>query len=173
MSEERKVTNNISIAGAQLIFKNFKGKKTDYNEEGDRNFGVLLDEELAEKLENDGWKVRRLKAEEDDPEQYKQPWLKVKVRFEPYPPIAMLINKRGKKKLTEENIDQLDWSRIKNCDLVIRPYNYPASNFAPAGVAAYLKAIYVTIEEDEFAEKYENLPDLDDVQDRGEYDEQC
>lgn len=169
MSEERKVMSNVSISGAQLIFKNFQGKKTDYNEEGNRNFGILLDDELAEKLEKDGWKVKYLRPREDDPEQYKQPWLSVKVRFSPYPPIAMLINSRGKKKLTEETIDQLDWSRIKNCDLVIRPYNYPATNLIPAGVAAYLKAIYVTISEDEFAEKYDSIPDLDERSE--EYDE--
>lgn len=166
MSEERKVMNNVSIPGAQLIFKNFQGKKTDYNEEGNRNFGVLLDDDLAEKLEQDGWRVRRLRAKDDDPEQYEQPWLSVKVRFNPYPPIAVLINGKGKKSLSEETIDQLDWSRIKNCDLIIRPYNYPAVGNRPAGVAAYLKAIYVTISEDEFAEKYADLPDLD-----GECDE--
>lgn len=167
MSEERKVTSNISIPGAQLIFKNFQGKKTDFNEEGNRNFGVLLDEDLAEKLEQDGWNVKYLKPRDDDPEQYKQPWLPVKIRFDPYPPVAVLINSRGKKSLNKDTIEQLDWSRIKNCDLVIRPYNYPPSNFSPnGGVSAYLKAIYVTISEDEFAEKYADLPDLD-----GEIDE--
>lgn len=165
MSEKK--VSNVSIAGAQLIFKNFRGKKTDYNEEGNRNFGVLIDEDLAEKLEQDGWRVRRLRPKDDDPEQFEQPWLSVKVRFDPYPPIAVLINSRGRKTLSEDTIDQLDWSRIKNCDLIIRPYQYPPSNFSPeGGVAAYLKAIYVTIDEDEFEAKYANLPNLD-----GEMDE--
>lgn len=159
MSE--KITSNINIEGAKLIFKNFQGKKTDYNKEGNRNFGVLLDDNLAEQLMADGWPVKFLKPKEDDPDQYEQPWLPVKVKFNPYPPIAVLINSRGKKKLDEETIDQLDWSIIKNCDLIIRPYNYPAMNKRPAGVSAYLKAIYVTISEDEFAEKYANIPDLD------------
>lgn len=156
-----KVTGNINIEGARLIFKNFQGKKTDFNDEGNRNFGVLLDDDLAESLMRDGWKVKHLRPREDDPEQYEQPWLPVKVKFNPYPPIAWLINSRGKVRLDEENIDQLDWSIIKNCDLIIRPYNYPAIKGRPAGVTAYLKAIYVTIVEDEFAEKYGNVPDLD------------
>lgn len=160
MSEEKRVSN-VSIPGAQLIFKNFQGKRTDYNEEGNRNFGVLLDEELAEKLKMDGWKVRYLKPREDDPEQFEQPWLSVKVKFTPYPPIAYLINSRGKKKLNEDTIEMLDWSRITNCDLVIRPYNYKANTLRPAGIAAYLKAIYVTISEDEFEEKYGDIPELD------------
>lgn len=168
MSEQKKVTSNISISGARLIFKNFQGKKTDFNEEGNRNFGVLLDDDLAEKLERDGWKVRYLKSKEDDPEKYEQPWLSVKVKFGQYPPIVTLINSRGKKRLDEETIDQLDWSVIKNCDLIVRPYNYPARPGVPAGVSAYLKAIYVTISEDEFAEKYADIPDLDDREDEYE-----
>lgn len=156
-----RVTSNINIEGARLIFRNFQGKKSDYNEEGNRNFGVLLDEELAERLKEDGWKVKYLRPREDDPDQIKQPWLPVRIKFNPYPPIAVLINSRGKKKLDEETIDQLDWSVIKNCDLIIRPYNYPAIKGRPAGVSAYLKAIYVTISEDQFAQKYSNIPDLD------------
>lgn len=161
MSEQQKITSNIRISGARLIFKNFQGKKTEYNDEGNRNFGVLLDDDLAEQLKADGWKVKYRPPREDDPDQYEQPWLSVKVRFNPYPPIAVLINSRGKKKLTEETIDQLDWSRIVNCDLIIRPYNYPAIKGRPAGVSAYLKAIYVTISEDEFEEKYASIPYLD------------
>lgn len=159
---EKKVTNNIKIEGARLIFKNFQGKGTQYNAEGNRNFGVILDDEIAEELEQYGWNVKRLCPREDDPEQHIQAWLPVKVKFDPYPPIVMLINSRGKKRLDEETIDQLDWSIIKNCDLIIRPYNYPASNGRPGGVSAYLKAIYVTISEDEFAEKYADIPDLDE-----------
>lgn len=160
MSEKR-ITSNIELEGARLIFKNFQGKGTQYNAEGNRNFGVLLDDDLAEQLERDGWKVRYLNPKEDDPDQYRQPWLSVKVKFDPYPPIAVLITSRGKKKLTEETIDQLDWSRIRNCDLIIRPYNYPELANRPAGVAAYLKAIYVTIEENRFEEKYGYLDELD------------
>lgn len=166
---DQKVTNNVRIEGAKLIFKNFQGKKSEYNDAGNRNFGVLLSDELAKELERDGWKVKYLRPRPDDPDQYEQPWLSVKVKFDPYPPIAVLINSRGKKKLDEDTIDQLDWSIIKNCDLIIRPYNYPATSTRPAGVSAYMKAIYVTISEDEFADKYADIPDLDD--DGDEYEE--
>lgn len=161
MSEQRKVTSNIRIEGARLIFKNFQGEKKQYNKEGDRNFGVLLNDDLAEELERDGWNVKYRPPREDDPDQHAQAWLPVKVKFDPYPPVAVLINSRGKMKLDEETIGQIDWSYIKNCDLIIRPYNYPAFNNNPGGVAAYLKAIYVTINEDEFVEKYADIPDLD------------
>lgn len=161
MSEQNKV-GNITIQDARLIFKNFQGKGTQYNTEGKRNFGVILDDVTAEQLEKDGWKVRYLRPKEDDPDQYSQPWLSVQVKFNPYPPVAVLITSKGKKKLDEETIDQLDWSIIKTCDLIIRPYNYPAMGDRPSGIAAYLKAIYVTIQEDELALKYGDIPDLDE-----------
>lgn len=164
MSENGVVKSNVTIENARLIFRNFQGKRTDFNDEGKRNFGVLLPDDLAEQLKNDGWNVKYLKPREDDPEQYRQPWLPVRVKFNPYPPIVVLINSKGKKRLDEETVDQLDWSIIKYCDLIIRPYNYPAIKGRPAGVSAYLKAIYVTISEDELAERYADVPDLDDVE---------
>lgn len=164
-NDVKKVTNNIFIEDAKLIFKNFQGKGTEFNAEGNRNFGVLLDDELAENLVADGWNVKHLKAREDDPDHYEQPWLAVKVKFGQIPPICQLINSRGKIKLNEDTIEQLDWSVIKTCDVIIRPYNYPAMAGRPAGVSAYLKAIYVTLDEDRFARKYADLPDLDEVYD--------
>ena len=160
--EERRVTENIKIEGARLMFRNFQGKASQFNAEGDRNFAVQIDAELAERLKDDGWNVKYLRPRQDDPEQHFQPYLNVKVRYGNIPPIAVLINSRGKKRLTEETIDQLDWTMIKNCDVVIRPYNYPALNGRPAGVSAYLKSIYVTIMEDELDEKYADIPDLDE-----------
>lgn len=168
MSEERRVTENLKIEGAKLIFKNFQGKASRYNTEGRRNFGVLLDEEMAVRFKENGWPVKRLKPKDDDPDQYEQPWMSVKVKFDPYPPIVILINSRGKQRLDENSIKRLDRSIIKNCDLIIRPYNYPAIAGRPAGVSAYLKAIYVTISEDEFEDKYADVPDLDDEYERYE-----
>lgn len=162
---EKKVTSNIRIEGAKLIFRNFQGKRSEFNDEGNRNFGVLLDDDLAEEIKADGWKVKYLKAKEDDPEQYQQPWLSVRVKFNPYPPIVVLITAKGKKKLDEDTIEQLDWSIIKNCDIIIRPYNYPAIKGRPAGVSAYLKALYVTLVEDEFEKKYADIPDMDERRD--------
>lgn len=157
MREERKVRSLIKIEGAELIFKNFQGKASMYNAEGNRNFGVILDDDLAEEVRKDGWNVKYLRPDEDG---YKKPWLPVKVKYGKVNPIVILINSRGKMKLTEETIDQLDWTRIKNCDLIIRPYNYPAANGRPAGVSAYLQSIYVTIDEDEFEMKYADIPNL-------------
>lgn len=162
--EERKVTETLIMRDVRLIFKNFAGEESKFNKKGDRNFGVLLSDSLAEKLAADGWRIRHLKPREDDPEQYMQPWLKVNIKYanSKIPPTANLVTSRGKKRLTEETIDQLDWTRMKKCDVKIRPYNYPAMPGRPAGVSAYLSNIYVTVLEDELDEDYADVPDLDE-----------
>lgn len=162
---EFKVTNNINLEGARLIFKNFKGEKKQWNAKDDRNFGVLIDHELAEQLEEDGWNVRYLKPREEGDEP--QPWLKVKVKFGDYPPIVNFITSKGRRRLDEDTIEMLDYTPYKNVDLIIRPYNYPATEDRPGGVAAYLKSIYFTVFEDDFEKKYSDIPYLDE-EDNGE-----
>lgn len=161
---ENKVISNITIEDAKIIFKNFQGKEGPYNRAGERNFGVLIDDDDAKVLANDGWNIKFLSPREEDPDQHPQAWLPVKVKFGKIPPTAVLITSRGKVKLTEETIGQLDWSYFKTVDLVIRPYNYPAfGGRETGGISAYLKAIYVTIQEDDLSLKYGDVPEMDDV----------
>lgn len=157
------VTEKIKILDAKLIFKNFAGKEGAYNAAGKRNFGVLLDDLDAKELEEVGWRIRFLKPRADDPEEYRQPWLKVNVNYEgKIPPTVVLVNSKGRIRLNETTIDQLDWTRIKHCDVSIRPYNYPAMPGRPAGVSAYLDSIYVTVLEDELEERYADIPWIDE-----------
>lgn len=167
---EKKVTSNIKIENAKIIFKNFTGKKTDFNDEGNRNFGVLIDDDLAAMLIEDGWNVKYRPPRADDPDGHRQAWLPVKVKYGKIPPVVVLITSRGKMRLDEETICQLDWSSIESADMVIRPYNYPAMRGRAAGVSAYLKTMYVKIdeEEDELAAKYMEVQDIesDDINDK-------
>lgn len=155
---EKRVTRKVVLEGAKLFFKNFQGKQGDYNNAGDRNFCVAIGDELAEELSAEGWNVKYRKPLPDDPEQYRQPYLCVKVRFDPYPPVIMLITSKGKVPMDEETVDELDRIYMKNVDLIITPYNYPAKNGRPAGVSAYLKALYVTMQEDDLQIKYGDVP---------------
>lgn len=163
MEMKEKVKSNIKIEGAILIRKNFSGRETDYNDKGNRNFGVILDEELADVLFQDGWNVKRLKPSPDFPDQPGRPWLPVKVKFGKIPPVIVLITSRGKIKLDEDTVSQLDWTRATNVDLIIHPYNYPEVRGRAGGVAAYLRSMYVTVDESEdldaeLAAKYGELP---------------
>lgn len=158
MSERKMVTQNIRLEGAQIFYRNFSGKVSENNRNGDRSFALAIPDEMVDDLMKDGWNIKFRKPNADG---YQQPFLSVKVKFGQYPPIAVLINDRGKFNLDETTICELDSCVIKNVDIIVRPYNYPPMAGKPdGGVAAYLKAIYVTIQEDYFQAKYADLADL-------------
>jgi len=147
---------NILMEDARIIFRNFAGKEGKYNREGDRNFCVLLDPDLAEALDRDGWNVKALRGrEEGDPD---QPYLQVSVGFKNRPPKVVMVTSRGRTTLGEDEIELLDWVDIRTVDLIIRPYNWDVSG--KTGIKAYLKSIFITIDEDELDLKYADLEEL-------------
>lgn len=155
----KKITDNITIENARIGFKNFEGRETPYNPAGKRNFCVFLEEELAQKLIEDGWNVRRLQArEEGEPD---LGYLQVAVSYGNVPPKIVTITSRGKTILSEDDLKILDWADIKEVDLIIRPYNWVLQEGTRAekrGVKAYVKAMYITLVEDEFESKYYGVP---------------
>lgn len=140
---------------ARIVFRNFAGKEGMYNREGDRNFCVLLDEDIATTMSKDGWNIKALKArEEGDPD---QPYLQVSVSFKARPPRIVMITSRGRTDLGEAECELLDWADIRTVDLSVRPYEWTVNG--KSGIKAYLKSIFVTIEEDELDLKYAEVPD--------------
>lgn len=95
------------------------------------------------------------REEGEDPRYY----IQVAVSFGNIPPTVYMIpeGKKKKTKLDEEAIDVLDFAEIRHVDLTIRPYNWviqEGTTNEKRGVKAYLRNMYVVIEEDRFAEKY-------------------
>lgn len=150
----------VVIENCRILFRNFSGAEGKYNKAGDRNFCVLIDPETADAMSADGWYIRELQAREEG--DLPQPYLKVKVKYggKGQPPRVILITSRGKTPLDESMVNILDWAEITNVDLIVRPYHYDVSG--RQGISAYLKAIYVTIREDELEQKYADTPEVPD-----------
>jgi hypothetical protein len=152
---EPMIKSNITIENARIGFRNFTGKEGQFNPAGQRNFCVFLEDDVAELFAADGWNIKHLKPK--DPGDPPQAYLQVAVSYANYAPKITLITGTGKNILDEDTVNILDWADIDNVDLIIRPYNWEVNQ--KKGVKAYLKTMYVTITEDEFADKYRNVPD--------------
>lgn len=150
-----KINSNIQIEDAKICFRNFSGKEGRFNKAGDRNFCVLISDEIAEQLRDDGWNIRYLQPRDEGEES--QAYLQVAVKFGDIPPRIVMITSRGKTILDEESVALLDWAEIETVDIIIRPYNWEVNG--KSGVKAYVKAMYVTLIEDDFEKKYVDVPD--------------
>lgn len=147
--------NNITIENARIIYRNFAGKESKYNAPGRRNFSVILEEDIAVPLMEDGWNVKPLKKrDESDPQRYHLP---VAVVFGPYPPKIVRVQGKTKVVLDESMVSELDVADLENVDLIIRPRVWDR------GVKAYLKCGYFTVEENELDRKYADPIEDEDV----------
>lgn len=149
----------INISDAKFIFyTNFKGAAGPYNNEGERNFNVILEGDALEQAKSYGMNVKTTKPRDGyDPVNY----IKVNIGYKYRAPIALLINSHVKRNLTEQTIGLLDDYEFENVDLVIRPNRWRRPN-GDSGVNAYLQAIYATVVEDPFVSKYYDIPDVND-----------
>lgn len=156
----KKRLENVTLEGVKLIFSNFGGAEKPFNKEGDRNFGVLLDDETAEAMQLDGWNVKYLKPRDEGDKP--QAMIRVKVNMKSgRKPRIFMVTSRNKTMLDEASAEVLDWSNIKAADVTLNPYAYDVNG--NTGITAYLVSIYATIEEDYLDLKYADVPDSIDA----------
>lgn len=141
------------VEDAPVLFKNFEGREKKFNQKGDRNFVVALPDELAVQMIEDGWNVKMLKPKEDDEDGIARPIITVKVRFDKIPPRIYLITDTSRTRLDEDTVDSLDWVDIRSVDLIARGHWYDMNG--DQGYTAYLKSLFVIINEDPLEKKYQ------------------
>lgn len=154
-------TNRVSpvtIEGTRLVFRNFSGEKGKFNKDGRREFGAVLPRELALQMMDDGWNVKQFKAREDDVEE-PDFYILVKIGENGNPPKLVMINSRGRVDIPVDDADILDWVTVAKADLIINPYHWNVDG--NSGISAYIRSLYITVDEDELERKYADVPDAD------------
>lgn len=146
------------IEDARIISRNFAGKEGMYNAEGDRNFCLLLEPDLAEAMARDGWNIKTLKPREGNEDEGPQPYVQVSIGYKNRPPRIVMITSKGRTDLGQAELELLDWVDIAKVDLIIRPYSWNVGG--RGGVKAYLKSFFVTIAEDPLELKYADVEEL-------------
>jgi len=148
---------NWTFEDHRVIFKNFAGKPGPFNAEGDRNFALCLDDpKEAKELEKEGWNVKYLDPREDG--DAAQAYLPCSVSFKNYPPKIYMITSRGRTLLGEHEVELLDYADYETVDVIVRPYEWVISG--KTGIKAYVKSMYVTIQEDDLDMKYRDVADV-------------
>lgn len=145
------------VENARVLFPNFKGEARQFNNEGDRNFCLVIDDhEQAQQMREDGWNVRILRPrdEEDEPLNYIQVNLNYAGRR---PPSVFMVTGRNKAPLSEATVKELDEVDIQYVDAVINPYRWNVRG--DTGISGYLSELYAVVNERRFAHKYDNLGD--------------
>lgn len=158
----RQLPPPFTVRGATIMYRNFQGKASKFNAPGDRNFDIVLPEDLAHSLERDGWNVKWREPREDDEGGERTPHIQIKVKFEIKPPKIIMISQQtgARNPVFDDTVSLLDMVDVVKLDLTAVPYPWDIGG--REGITAYLKTMYITIFEDELDLEYSDTPIRDE-----------
>lgn len=93
------------------------------------------------------------------------PYVPVSVRFDVLPPRIVMLTSVARTNVDENMVEVLDWANIENADIIVRAYEWEVNG--KKGLKAYLKSLFVTIEEDYLERKYAVAEASEDVRHGG------
>lgn len=149
----------VSIRGAQVVpsLKNFKGDK--FGPSGQRDFVIMLDEEQEQVLTELGYHVFYFEKEvKETGEIQRIPELKIRVRFDKFPPeiYTLVGDVHGvQTQLDADTVEELNNLRFLECYITFTPYNWVVNG--KPGTTAYLRTMYVVIPKKDFADLFEDM----------------
>lgn len=152
---------NLMIEGAGQMeimpgpFRNFRGGKRKFNDEGKRNFNLKLDipTEALDELAGMGLNIKEIAPRDEEYGDQPTRFVKVNVAYGGQrPPQLFLVSGKKLKELSQNELALLDAARFTNVDLVIRTYHRDEST-----TTLYLQKGYFTIEQDPISAKYAEL----------------
>lgn len=145
---------NITFMDAQILFKNFAGEERKFNPAGNRNFCLVIEDEVqARQMFEEGWNVRILPPRTDD--EVAKHYIPVAVSYrnnDSFPVCVYIVDGNQRTLLNEDTIGRLDHADIATVDLTIRPRYWDDNG--QTKIKAYLKTMYVTLNVDELDQRY-------------------
>lgn len=148
---QRDEAKTFMVEDARIIYRNFAGREGPYNAAGVRSFAVVLDDKTADEMLKDGWNVKWPRPDDDG--NIGNPFISVAVRFDFFPPRVVMMTTRARTSLDEATVEVLDWANIEKVDLICRGSVWSTPD-GKGGIKAYLKSLFVTIDEDYLERKY-------------------
>lgn len=154
----------VMLEGVRVTFKNFAGRGARYNNEGDRNFVLIIDDSnVANRLIGMGWRAKPIFSRNDDGENAEEEpvyWtLHVKINFDSnWPPVVWAVKETGRLQLDANTIVYLDIQTIDYVDVVLSPYDW--NHNGNQGRTAYLDQLYAVVLETPLDLKYSGLAEL-------------
>ena len=145
---------NITFMDAQILFKNYAGEERKFNPAGNRNFCLVIEDEVqAQQMFEEGWNVRILPPRTDD--EVAKHYIPVAVSYrnnDSFPVCVYIVDGNQRTLLNEDTIGRLDHADIATVDLTIRPRYWDDNG--QTKIKAYLKTMYVTLNVDELDQRY-------------------
>lgn len=145
-------------------FSNFAGQADAFNAAGDHNFTVILPEETALKLREEGWAIKEYEGrEEGEPTEYT---LKIKIGLQNEPPKMYLIkvdpfDDTKKRKIRIENgrdLADIQRSTTERIDVIFTPYRWVKGD--RTGITAYVKELYAVVKVSRIGSMYEDYEEV-------------
>lgn len=135
-----------NILGTNLIFRNFSGRESQWNEAGNRVTGIIVPPNRVNEFVDSGFNVK-MYVPKTDPQAEPIYYINAKIRYDNYPPLIYIKTPFSEPlEIKEESdLNQIDRSEIDFVDVKL--------NLSKKG-AAYIDKMYVNTIVDDFEEKY-------------------
>lgn len=151
------------LKNVQTTYENFSGRPGRYNEEGNRNFVVKIDDPaIAQALINDGFYLKKLeKLDDDAPDVWH---MKISFKYKPTPnneidpydvKIKVIMNGQSAE-MNRHNVNGIDKLIIRSASVQFHPYRWDKKD--PHKASAWLDSAKLRVESD-----YYNEPEEDEM----------
>ena len=156
---------DVTIRDAEFRFLNMEGRADLFNEAGEANrgFQVILPEDLAAAMAEDGWNIKDTRPRRNaDPEELAEfeprPYLDVALsyKYDTMAPKVYMVTPSMMTLLSQDTVKLIDSADIVKMDLTINASAWTMGE--KSGIKAYLAEAYVTIKESQLAAEYRDIP---------------